>query len=150
MIASVLYRTTIEYFQSALKVVRQVNDYKLVYFETSGEKSSDQVKIERHLTRISSVKGQVHPSWSNALNKLNKMRKQENDRNEESHLLKSVNKLIPNYNSNNDINEISGINDMLYQKDELGVFYQLSNENNFNLTKLVVDWITKLFLILNN
>jgi len=78
------------------------------------------------------------------------MRKQENDRNEESHLLKSVNKLIPNYNSNNDINEISGINDMLYQKDELGVFYQLSNENNFNLTKLVVDWITKLFLILNN
>ncbi len=77
----------------------------------------------------------IHPSWKEALTRLNYYKKKENEKTEESQLLKAVDKLIPNYNINEDLNEISGINDKLYKKDEMGTYYQMVKENNFNFTK---------------
>ncbi len=93
------------------------------------------------------VKPGVEKSYARAL-KLNndKIKSKEETGDEIAEMLSNMNTRLPNFNPDNNHNQVEFIHRSLFTKDEIKVYY---DQSEFNLKELIYDWVKQLVLVIH-
>jgi len=129
MIASVLYDATMD-------IIR----FNSQIYNNKGE------KIKKYEDNWIAKKVKIPLNWQMAkLSYEDKQRKKQ----KKDDLYIKVNLILPSYVPDNLNDEVEAIYKDLYDKEKLTCYYAFQKEFNFNIAKYLVNWISKISLIID-
>jgi hypothetical protein len=150
MCASVIYRTTIEYFKKNCPILRKITDMSK-FSDLEGE-ANDKNLNKKVLYEEKNPEGEIDPSYLEACKKFEKInddkKKQINEKLNFEDLTKVIEK-IQKLNPDGNPDEIECINKACYQPKDLVSFYKLAEKNKYDMSNLIIELLDKLIGILD-
>jgi len=156
IIASILYRVVINFIQTNFKIDKSnINSLEYYHNLTSGSKNPVQLFEFEKDKKINDLKKKIKnevmdSEYVSAYGKYLNALELEEDEQEEQIILYKMNKIIKNNDKDKDYMEITSINNSLYQQRNLKIYSYCSQANNFNLIKIIWDWIDVMYKLVNN
>lgn len=152
MCASVIYRSTIDYFSKNCPILRKITDMA-TYIDTEGDdsqKNSNRKMLYDNIEK--NPEGEIDPSYLEACKKFEKIheekQKQLMEKFNSDDILKVIEK-IQKFSPDSNPNEIECIHKAVYQPKDLTSFYKMAEKNKYDLSSLLIEFLDKLIGNLN-
>jgi hypothetical protein len=145
--ASIIYRSLINYLKENCPIVRQIKQISSFSDENKNARNINKKLYEEY----KNPQPPIDKSYSEACEKYNLRHQYDGILNpdEKKSLIKLIKK-FPKFDPDRIDSDIESINNLLFKENELTCFYTVASTQNFDLGKIIIEFLDKIINLLEN